>query len=145
MLKIDAKTDYGLLIMLELGHHPGGIVPLGPLAKHLGVSSPYLSQIAKSLQRAGLIASREGAGGGYYLARPAENIGVMEMLEALSGQLKVRCHHEYCAHFGNCGLRSAWPLILSDIKASLQGRSLASLLSSGREAPTKFALKTGKV
>ncbi len=133
MLKIDAKTDYGLLIMLELARHPGEIVPLGPLAKHLGVSSPYLSQIAKSLQQAGLTSSREGASGGYYLSRPAESIGVMEILEALSGQLKVRCHHESCAHFGQCGLRSAWPLILRDIKVSLSARSLASLLGQGTE------------
>jgi Rrf2 family protein len=129
MLKIDAKTDYGLLIMLELARNNGKIVPLGPLAKHLGVSSPYLSQIAKSLQKADLIESREGAGGGYFLSRPAMEIGVLEILEALSGKMKVRCHHESCSHFGQCGLRSAWPLILDDIKSSLDGRTLASLLS----------------
>jgi len=128
MLKIDAKTDYGLLIMLELARHPGQIVPLGPLARHLGVSSPYLSQIAKSLQRAGLIASREGAGGGYFLARAAKEIKVMEILEALSGKIKLRCHHQSCSHFGQCGLRSAWPLILNDIKSSLEDRTLESLL-----------------
>ena len=128
MLKIDAKTDYGLLIMLELARNSGKIVPLGPLSKHLGVSSPYLSQIAKLLQKASLVESREGAGGGYFLSRPAEAIGVMEILEALSGKMKLRCHHQSCSHFGHCGLRSAWPLILEDIKSSLENRSLASLL-----------------
>lgn len=132
MFQITAKTDYGLLIMLQLAKLPGEIMPLSPLAKHLRVSSPYLSQIANSLQKAGLIKSREGAGGGYYLSRPAEKIKVSEILEALSGEMKVRCAHgeaKACPHFRECGLKSAWPLLLNDIKSSLAKRTLASLLS----------------
>jgi len=131
MFKISAKTDYGLLIMLELARYYGQIVPLSPLAKVLKVSSPYLSQVAKSLQKADLVKSREGAGGGYYLSRPAEKIKVLEILEALSGEIKVRCAHSEsgtCPHFKDCGLKSAWPLLLGDIKKSLDKRSLASLL-----------------
>jgi Rrf2 family protein len=131
MFKISAKTDYGLLIMLELARYSEQIVPLSPLAKVLRVSSPYLSQVARSLQRANLIKSREGAGGGYYLARSPEDIKILEVLEALSGKIKVRCAHssnKACPHFQNCGLKSAWPLLLGDIKKSLDKRSLASLL-----------------
>jgi len=131
MFKISAKTDYGLLIMLELARYSGQIVPLSPLAKVLGVSSPYLSQVARSLQKAGLIKSREGAGGGYYLSRSPESINILEVLEALSGEIKVRCAHssnKACPHFQNCGLKSAWPILLGDIKKSLDKRSLASLL-----------------
>ncbi|MBN2884849.1 Rrf2 family transcriptional regulator [Patescibacteria group bacterium] len=131
MFKISAKTDYGLLIMLELARYSGQIVPLSPLAKVLKVSSPYLSQVARSLQKADLIKSREGAGGGYYLARSPEDIKILEVLEALSGKIKVRCAHssnKACPHFQNCGLKSAWPLLLGDIKKSLDKRSLASLL-----------------
>ena len=132
MFRISAKTDYGLLIMLELARFQGEIVPLSPLAKRLGVSSPYLSQIAQSLQKGLLIKSREGAGGGYYLAKPAKDLKVLEILEALSGEMKVRCAHgeaKACPHFKECGLKSAWPLLLGDIKKSLEKRSLASLLA----------------
>ena len=93
MFKISAKTDYGLLIMLELARYSGQIVPLSPLAKVLKVSSPYLRQVARSLQKADLIKSKEGAGGGYYLSRSAKEIKVLEILEALSGTIKVRCAH----------------------------------------------------
>ncbi|MCF7860545.1 Rrf2 family transcriptional regulator, partial [Patescibacteria group bacterium] len=130
---ISAKTDYGLLIMLELARYSGQIVPLSPLAKVLGVSSPYLSQVTRSLQKAGLIKSKEGAGGGYYLAMSAEKIKVLDILEALSGEIKVRCAHsstKACPHFKECSLKSAWPLLLGDIKKSLDKRSLASLLVS---------------
>lgn len=130
MFQINAKTDYGLLIMLELAKYEGRIVPSSPLAKHLGVSSAYLSQIARSLQKKGLMASKEGSGGGYYLAKPAKAIKVWEILEALSGELKVRCAHgaKSCPHFHTCGLKSAWPLLLNDIKSGLSKRTLAGLL-----------------
>lgn len=131
MFQISSKIDYGLLIMLDLARRPGLVQPLSPLAKHLGVSSSYLSQIAKSLHKKGLIKSREGVKGGYYLARPAEKIEVLEILEALSGKMKVRCAHgeaKACPHFKQCGLKSAWPILLDDIKQSLSKRSLASLL-----------------
>lgn len=132
MFQINAKTDYGLLIMLQLAKFSGEIMPLSPIAKYLAVSSPYLSQIANSLQKAGLIKSKEGAGGGYYLSRSADKIKVLEILEALSGEMKVRCAHgktSVCPHFKECGLKSVWPLLLGDIKKSLNKRTLASLLS----------------
>lgn len=131
MFQISAKTDYGLLIMMSLARNSGSIMPLSPLAKHLGVSSSYLSQIARDLHQAHLIKSKEGAGGGYYLARSANDISVLEILEALSGKMKVRCAHgeiKMCPHFKQCGLKSAWPILLADIKNSLINRSLASLL-----------------
>ncbi|PKM88558.1 hypothetical protein CVU83_01480 [Candidatus Falkowbacteria bacterium HGW-Falkowbacteria-2] len=130
MFQISAKTDYGLLIMLELARHTDQVVPLSPLAKRLKVSSPYLSQIANHLQKAGLIISREGSGGGYTLARPASKIEVMSVLEALSGEMKVRCTHSggACPHFRDCGLKSAWPILIDDIKLSLSKRTLSSLL-----------------
>jgi len=131
MFQISAKTNYGLLIMLELACRPGQILPLSPLAKALGVSSSYLSQVTKSLQDAGLVKSREGSGGGYYLAHKPEDIKVLDILETLSGELKIRCSHsetKVCPYFKDCGLRSAWPLLLGDIKKGLGQRNLASLL-----------------
>ena len=130
MFQLNAKTDYGLLIMLELAA-ADSITPLSPLAKRLKVSSPYLSQIANSLFKAGLIKSKEGATGGYYLARPAKEISVWSILEALTGEVKVRCTdsgHKTCPNYRACGLKSAWPLLLEDIKASLANRTLADLL-----------------
>jgi Rrf2 family protein len=131
MFQISTKIDYGLLIMLELARYSGQILPLSPLAKVLGVSSSYLSQITKSLQDAGLVKSKEGSGGGYYLAHQPENIKVLNILEALSGEIKVRCSHsktKTCPHYKDCGLRSVWPLLLGDIKNGLAQRSLASLI-----------------
>lgn len=131
MFQISAKTDYGLLIMITLARQADSITPLSPLARKLKLSSSYLSQIATLLQKAKLIKSKEGVGGGYYLARLADKISVLEILEALSGKMKVRCAHgeaKACPHFKQCSLKNAWPVLLDDIKNSLANRSLASLI-----------------
>lgn len=131
MFQVNAKTDHGLLIMLELANNYGSIQSLSSLALSLKVSSSYLSQIAKSLQLAGLIKSKEGVGGGYFLSRRPSSISILEVLESLSGEIKIRCSHtknKNCPHLKSCQLKSMWPVVLSDIKKSLAKRSLASLL-----------------
>jgi len=131
MFQVNAKTDHGLLIMLELAQNYGSIQPLSALALNLKVSSSYLSQIAKSLQLAGLIKSKEGVGGGYFLSRRPSSISILEVLESLSGEIKIRCGHtknKNCPHLKSCQLKSMWPIVLNDIKKSLAKRSLASLL-----------------
>lgn len=131
MFQINAKTDHGLLIMLELANNYGDIQSLSALALRLKVSSSYLSQVAKLLQSDKLIKSKEGVNGGYFLSRHPKDISVLEILESLSGEIKIRCNHDKnknCPHLKDCRLKSMWPILLIDIKKSLAKRSLASLL-----------------
>jgi len=120
MLQIKAKIDYGLMIMVELAGHPGEITSLSGLAKTMQVSGVYLIQIARSLARAGLIKSKEGAGGGYILTKPADEISLLEIMEALDGDggdPKFHCH-----------LQGAWGAVVDDIKKVLEKKNLSSLL-----------------
>jgi len=126
MLRLKVKVDYGLMIMIELAGHPDEIVSLSGLAKNMHISSVYLIQIARSLIRAGLIKSKEGAGGGYFLSRSADKISILEIIEALEGRSYIR-GNEISAKF-HCYKQSAWGEILSDIKKVLKKKSLSSLL-----------------
>lgn len=128
MFQVNAKTDHGLLIMVELAKS-SATMPLGPLAKRLGVSSAYLSQVAKSLQEAGLIASREGQGGGFYLKLLPTQIKIWDILQALN-PTELRCHHlgRSCPNNRHCPLPNIWPVIIEDLEKSLKKRTLASLL-----------------
>ena len=131
MFEIKAKVDYGLLIMIELAQNQFELTPLSVIAKRMGVSSAYLSQIASGLIRADLIKSKEGTGGGYSLVKPARQISVLEIVEALEGEIKLTCvlgDGSTCPHSDNCQLRSAWSEILPDLKNILKKRNLASLL-----------------
>jgi Rrf2 family cysteine metabolism transcriptional repressor len=125
MLQIKAKIDYGLTIMTELAGHPDEIVSLSGLAKKIQISSVYLIQIARSLSRAGLIKSKEGAGGGYILTRPADKISLLAIIEALDGDNPGRGAGEPKFH---CHLQGAWGVVVDDIKKVLEKKNLSSLL-----------------
>lgn len=131
MFRLKTRTDYGLMIMVELAKSQPEIVSLSGLAKNLKISSIYLIQISRALSRAGLIKSREGSRGGYFLARPAAKISVLEILETLDGPISPRClsdHEKACPGASNCHLPLIWAHILGDIKLSLHKKTLASLL-----------------
>lgn len=130
MFTIKARVDYGLMIMLELAREPKQILSLSGLAKQLHISSIYLIQISQSLTKAGLIKSKEGAQGGYILARPASRISLLEIIEALEGNIQTRClsGKEACPCLDGCRARGVWGFILFDIKAVLKAKTLSALL-----------------
>jgi len=130
MFQIKARVDYGLMIMLELARRPQQILSLSGLAKKLHISPVYLIQISQSLTKAGLIKSKEGASGGYLLAKPAHQISLLVIIEALEGDIETRCLSggSPCACLSSCRIRGAWDFILSDIRATLKKRNLASLV-----------------
>jgi Rrf2 family protein len=131
MFQIKARIDYGLMIMFELAKNPTDTIPLSGIAKKMEISSIYLIQIAKLLSAANLIRSKEGARGGYFLARPAKDISILEIVEALEGKIGIRCRNKAvlnCPHSSQCELKSVWSDILNDLKGVLKNRSLATLI-----------------
>lgn len=122
------------MIMCELARSPGKIIPLSGLAKKLKISSIYLIQIARPLLAADLLKSREGALGGYTLAKPAGKISVLEIFEALDGEIVSRCKSDgkKCPHCGTCKQRNIWEVLLADLKKGLAKKSLASLLAMSK-------------
>jgi len=130
MFQVKTRVDYGLVIMVDLAKNQKSPRPISGLAKKLKVSSAYLIQIAQSLTKAGLISSREGVNGGYNLTRVASKISLLEIFEALEGNIKKRCSSlpGKCPHASDCEVKGPWDIILNDVKSILSKRSLASLI-----------------
>jgi Rrf2 family protein len=131
MLQIKTKTDYGLLIMLELARHPEDFVPLSAIASKIGISSVYLAQLAQSLVKAGLIKSREGSRGGFCLVKTPNDINLLHIIEALEKGPELKCsiNGQVCAHSASCSLPSIWSGVLTELKDVLRKKTLATLLN----------------
>ncbi len=78
--------------------------------------------------------STRGAAGGYRLARPANEIGVWEAIEALGGELFPEafcdCHpgqRRECVHITNCSVRALWRKVENTLQAALNAISLEDL------------------
>ncbi len=80
------KGDYGVRAVLDLAERYGqGPVQSEAIARRQQISEAYLDQLLTLLRRAGLVRSVRGPRGGHELARPAETISILEVLNALEG------------------------------------------------------------
>jgi len=94
-LKSSARSEYGLLALLDLALHYGqGPVPTSDIAARQGAPEAYLDQIMALLRRAGLVVSMRGPQGGHALARPPAQITVAQVLVALEGSVPGRAGEE---------------------------------------------------
>jgi len=87
-MKLSTKGRYAMVAMidlvLELERSGAQHLSLAEIAKRQNVSLAYLEQLFVKLRRAGLVESVRGPGGGYRLARPASEIRVADVLEAVA-------------------------------------------------------------
>ena len=119
--------------MGEFARHFGqGPLSLSEVARSQGISQPYLEQIAIDLRRSGLLHSRRGAQGGYYLARAPEDITAGDVIRALEGSiLPVQCVAEQkctpCSLEDGCSARGIWEQVRVRLVETLDSIVLADL------------------
>ncbi|TNF63345.1 MAG: Rrf2 family transcriptional regulator [Rhodobacteraceae bacterium] len=83
-MKLSTKGRYAMVALADIAlQPPDTLVSLGDIAGRQDISLPYLEQLFVKLRRANLVVSVRGPGGGYRLARPAHEIRVVDVLEAV--------------------------------------------------------------
>src|SRR4029453_5421843 len=101
------------------------------IAERTTLPQPYLEQILLAVKGAGLVQSKRGVGGGYVLARPADEITLAEILAAVGGPLvTVIGEHDHCE--GHCVLQEVWSGVSEDMRALLERFTLADLVARTR-------------
>ena len=88
-MKVSTRVEYGLIALTDivLYGENGSAVSAPDIAQREKLSHKYLEQILLSLRQAGFIAAQKGVRGGYVLAKPAENISMREVLNALDNTI----------------------------------------------------------
>lgn len=92
-MRLTTKGRYAVTAMLDLAlHATENPVPLADISQRQGISLSYLEQLFSRLRRQGLVGSARGPGGGYRLARPAAEIAVVDVINAIDENVNVtRC------------------------------------------------------
>lgn len=85
-VKLSQKTEYAMRALLELALKEGeGPRSAREIATARKIPLRFLEQVLQELKRGGLIESQRGPSGGCWLARPAEQIPVSEILDVVEG------------------------------------------------------------
>jgi Rrf2 family transcriptional regulator, cysteine metabolism repressor len=87
VISITSKSRYAVVALAELARSGPGPVPISQVAERRGMPVQFLEQLFSTLRRAGMLVSQRGAKGGYQLARPPEEITVLEVVQALDGTI----------------------------------------------------------
>ena len=86
-MRISAKGEYAIRAVLDLAlHESAGVVSIQEIATRQAIPQRYLEQVLLQLKRAGVLASRRGAAGGYQLGRSPQEITVGDVLRAVEGK-----------------------------------------------------------
>jgi Rrf2 family transcriptional regulator, cysteine metabolism repressor len=139
-MMFSTKAEYGVRVMVELARRSDGEpIPLAEIAANDGLPLAYLEHLVARLRKAGLVDSRRGSRGGYLLARPAAQITMAEVVEALEGSIApIECISQgpdgsiVCARESErdhvCPTKLLWTRVRSSIVTTLRETTLADLL-----------------
>jgi Rrf2 family protein len=130
-VRLTRAADYGARGALYLARQPRDrVVLVGEIARAEGVPESYLAKIFQSLARAGLVRSHRGARGGFSLARPAAEITLRQIIEAIEGPLALnRCldPREGCECSPTCPIYGRLAAVQERLVASLDAITLDAM------------------
>lgn len=137
---LSTKGRYSVMAMVDLATQPQGKpVGLAGIAERQEIPLAYLEQIFARLKRAGIIKSVRGPGGGYLLARTAEEVTITDIMLAADEPMKMtRCEtHEGCmATKARCLTHDLWEGLGAQMRYFLGTITLADVC--GRRVQEKF-------
>lgn len=154
-MMFSTKAEYGVRVMVELARRAGeDPIPLAEIAAHDGLPLAYLEHLVARLRKAGLVDSRRGSRGGYMLARPALEITMAEVVQALEGSIApIECISEaadgsiVCSRESSpghvCPTKLLWTRVRGSIVSTLRDTTLADLLPAPAASAKPSLLAAG--
>ena len=130
MLRVTKLTDYATLVLTVLATRPDRVLSAPELAEQAGLEAPTVAKLLKPLAQAGLVEGFRGAQGGYRLAREADAISLIEIVEAMEGPLgmtECSVHAGQCGIEDSCGMRANWRRINDVVADALRAVTLAEM------------------
>jgi Rrf2 family protein len=129
-MRISARADYAMRAAVELAAAGGGPVKGEALATAQGIPPKFLENILGDLRHARLVRSQRGAEGGYWLARPAEEISVADIVRAVEGPLAtVRGEPPEDVGYGGAAgqLQQVWIAVRKSLRDVVENVTVADI------------------
>jgi len=131
-MRLSARADYALRAAIELAAAQDGHVTAEQLATAQNIPGKFLETILTQLRRAGLVRSQRGPDGGFWLARPAKEITLADIIRAIDGQLVgVRGERPENIEYPGAAapLQRVWIALRANERAVLETVALADIVS----------------
>src|SRR5690625_270454 len=131
MLRISKLMDYGTVVLTYMAGAPTQVRSASELAEALKLGQATVSKILKTLGQHNIVVSQRGAHGGYRLARPASEITVAQVLDALDDQpfglTECTANPGACAVEADCQIRTNGERINDMVRQTLESVTIADM------------------
>lgn len=131
MLRVSRMTDYAVVVLGRMAASKGAVTTAIGLAEATTLPQPTVAKVLKRLSKQGLIHSVRGAAGGYVLDKPADQISMASIVEAIDGPVALTaCVEEAegdCAVENLCPMRGRWDRLNTAVQTAFQSVSLAEI------------------
>ncbi len=137
-MKLSSQEEYGLRCLLQIARAgEKASLTIAEVSDREGISAPNVAKIMRLLRRAELVRSTRGKAGGYSLARPASEVRVLDVVNALGGKLfdasfcdRHAGLESSCLNTSDCSIRPVLRHLQAAVDAALGELTLQSLLAS---------------
>lgn len=128
-MKISKKSQYGLRAMIYLAKSKKKIVSLSEIAKEEKIPFDYLEKIFSKLKKSGLIKTKKGVQGGYFLAYTPSKIKTGKIIKVLEDEITlVKCIKYFCPREKKCLSKNFWEKIQKSLNKTLNSLKLSDLI-----------------
>jgi len=131
-MRVSAKADYAVRAAAELAAAEEGPVKGEKLAEAQDIPLQFLEHILLELKHSGIVRARRGAKGGYWLAKPADEVTIADIVRAVEGPIAhvQSTPPEAIEYRGNSEhLQEVWIAVRASIRNVLENVTLADLAS----------------
>jgi Rrf2 family transcriptional regulator, cysteine metabolism repressor len=140
-MKLSTRAEYGIRVLVALARSDGERpTSLAGIAKADKLPHAYIEQLVGALRRAGLVTATRGHSGGYRLARPAEEISLVDAVRALDGPIvEMPCAGpndlESCDRPQDCSVHEVFERLQGSLSGMLGATTLAEVAAGNGGPP----------
>lgn len=135
---LSKKTKYAINALVYLGRrYEKGPILIAQIAEAQHIPQKFLESILLDLRNAGILSSKKGKGGGYYLIKPPEEVNMADVMRLFDGAIAFlpcvtykyyeRC--EECRDEATCGIRDVFREVRDATVEILKGATLSEIIS----------------
>jgi Rrf2 family protein len=131
-MRISAKVDYAVRAAVELAAAGEEPVKGEVVADAQGIPLKFLENILGELKHTGIVASRRGAQGGYWLAKPADEVTLADIVRAVEGPLATvrgEAPEDLDYKGGARPLQNVWVALRANLREVMEAVTLADVVS----------------
>lgn len=147
---LSAKAQYAIHALTYLGeHYQQGYIPINQIAEKRKIPAKFLEAILLELRKAGILGSKAGKNGGYYLLKPPKEIPMVTILRLMDGPIALlpcvsKKFYEPCRLCPypeeNCNIRMIFLEVRDATLKVIEGKTLQQLMRNDYEDSVDFII-----